>query len=187
MIMHSIKAQFWSFDVIFAIVIFAVAITVLAFTWFNLNNQLTVSYGNGDVILQLQAHALETSIFSAGYPTNWQGSIDTQSSSYWSNYSIGLTTSPENSSLSSAKLLALQSMANYNYQAAKQPLGIGFDYFIWIKSNPVSGEAINVTIGRDPNKYGALTVDVEKRPGVLNGVPVQVEVMLWTNTTLATS
>ena len=40
----NMKMQFWSFDVIFAIVIFSVAITILAFTWYDINNQLSLAY-----------------------------------------------------------------------------------------------------------------------------------------------
>ncbi|MCL5093008.1 MAG: hypothetical protein M1128_00895, partial [Candidatus Marsarchaeota archaeon] len=52
------KAQFWSFDVIFAIVIFTISLTILAYTWFNINNELALAYGNGGTIMELQAQTL---------------------------------------------------------------------------------------------------------------------------------
>jgi hypothetical protein len=183
----SFKAQFWSIDVIFALVIFSIAITVLTFTWFNISNQLSLAYGSGDVLLQMQAKSLASSIFSTGVPSSWQDTVSTANTLNWNNISVGLSSAPLSSNLSSSKLYAFMSMANYNYPASKQLLGAMFDYYITITSSPSSGAGMNITIGRNPQANGAKSTYVEKRSAFINGIPVSVKVMAWTNTTLAVS
>jgi hypothetical protein len=182
---HTLKGQFWSFDVIFAIVIFSFAITILAFTWFNINNQLSIGYGNGSGIMQLQLQTLTQSLLSPGTPSNWQSTVNTTNPATWSGVSIGLTSAQGGYMLSPSKVYTFASMSNENYQATKQALGIGFDYYITIKSNTNVGSGINMSIGSSPFK-GALTVYVDKTNAIMNGAPVTVEVILWTNTTIAT-
>ena len=182
----NLKAQFWSFDVIFAVVIFSVAITILAFTWFNVNNQLSLSYGSGTTLMQLQAQALSQTIFSTGSPSNWQTRINTTNTLTWSAVSVGLMSTSGTANLSTNKVYTLLSMSNYNYQATKQSLGVAYDYFITIRNNPLYGAGLNITIGKNPTKNRALTVFVEKRSAFINGIPVALNITLWTNTTLAT-
>ncbi|MCW6159864.1 MAG: hypothetical protein LVQ95_02130 [Candidatus Micrarchaeales archaeon] len=176
------KGQFWSIDVIFAIVIFTVAITILSFTWYNVNTQLSVAIGGGSIIAQLQAHMLADNIFSTGTPPSWQSVVNTTNTSTWKNISIGLGSAPGSTNISTSKLYTFVAMASYNYQATKQKLGVGYEYEIII-----NGSAINITIGRNPNANGALTTFVEKRSAFLGGNPVNVEVLVWTNSTLAVS
>lgn len=172
---------------IFAVVIFSFAVTILALTWFNINNQLSISYGNGSGIMQLQMQSLTQNLFSPGTPTNWQSSINVTNSSTWSGITVGLESTSGSNIFSSNKVYTLLSMANYNYPATKQTLGIGFDYYIKITSNSNVGSGINITIGKNPNSNGALTVYVNKGNAVMNGVPVNVQIIIWTNTTLSTS
>ena len=183
----SFKAQFWSFDVVFALVIFGVALTVLTFTWYNINNQLSLAYGSGDIILQLQVKSLASSILSTGVPSDWQSVTNTVNTLTWGNVSIGLASAPSSSNLSSSKLYTMMSMANYNYPATKQLLGMAFDYYIMITSNPTGGAGLNITMGRNPQSNGARTTYVERRSAFINGIPVSVTIIAWTNTTLATS
>ena len=186
MMNRRLKGQFWSFDVIFAVIIFSFAITILAFTWFNINNQLSIGYGNGTGIMQLQLQTLTQTLLTPGTPTNWQSTVNTTNPATWSGLSVGLTSSQGSYALSPSKVYTLASMANHNYQATKQALGTGFDYYIIIKSTDNIGSGINMTIGSSPFK-NALTVYVQKTGATMNGVPVTMEVILWTNTTLATS
>lgn len=176
------KAQFWSIDVIFAIVIFAVAITILSFTWFNVNTQLSVAVGSGAVIAQLQAHTLADNIFSTGTPSSWQSVVNTTNASTWKNVSIGLGSAPGSTNISAGKLYTFIAMANYNYQATKQKLGVGYEYEIII-----NGSAINIKIGRNPLTNGAQSTFVERRSAFIGGNPVNIEVLVWTNSTLAVS
>jgi hypothetical protein len=184
---RNFKAQFWSFDVVFALVIFGIALTVLTFTWYNLNNQLALAYGGGDTILQLQTKSLASDILSTGVPANWQSVVNTMNTLTWTNVSVGLASAPLSSNISTSKLYAMASMSNYNYQASKQLLGMAFDYYIAITSNPTSGAGLNITMGRNPLTNNALTTYVERRSAFVNGIPVSVRIMAWTNTTLATS
>ncbi len=185
--MENLKAQFWSFDVIFAVIIFSFAITILAFTWFNISSQLSLGYGNGSGVMQLQLKSLSQNLLSPGYPANWQSAVNTTNATTWSGISAGLATSQSGTTLSSGKVYALMSMSNFNYQASKQLLGVGFDYYIDIRSSPKIGSGINITIGSNPFNKGALTIYVSNRNAVMNGVPVNVQMILWTNTTIATS
>jgi len=176
------KAQFWSFDVIFAMVIFILALTILGFTWYGVNNQLALGYSGSTVIAQLQAHSLAQNLMSTGYPANWQSIINTTNTSTWTNTSVGLGRSASGANISTKKLYTLMSMANQNYQATKFELGISYEYYI-----SIYGGLIDINIGRNPNDYHALTTYVEKRGAFLGGIPVTVQVMVWTNSTLAIS
>ena len=179
---RNMKAQFWSFDVVFAIIIFSIAITILAFTWYNINNQLALGYGSGSVLAQLQAHELAQMLMSPGSPSSWQSGVNTTNTATWANVSVGLSSAPGSENLSTSKLYALSSMAGYNYQATKQSLGVAYDYYIII-----AGGAINMTIGSNPSANGALSVYVEKRNAFLDGTPVTITVLVWTNQPLAVS
>ncbi|MGC8652279.1 MAG: hypothetical protein ACP5UH_03460 [Candidatus Micrarchaeia archaeon] len=174
------KAQFWSFDVIFAIVIFSIAITILAFTWYQINSQLSIAYGNGATIMQLQASALASTLLSPGSPSNWNSYVDTTNPATWSGIGVGIGSNT--SSIDPDKLYTLMSMSNNNYQATKQALGIGFDYYITITGQTSSGGALNISIGENPGAHNSLTVYVEKRSSHIDGMPVQVTIELWTNT-----
>ncbi len=187
MINHNLKAQFWSFDVIFAVVIFSFAITILAFTWFNINSQLSIGYGNGSGIMQLQLQSLTQSLMSTGVPSNWQSTVNTLNTKTWSSTSIGLVSSQGSYALAPGKVYTFASMSNRNYQATKQALALGFDYYITIRSNSNIGSGINMSIGSNPFSKGALTIYVNNVQATMNGVPVTMQVILWTNTTLAAS
>ena len=177
------KGQFWSFDVIFAVVIFGIAVTVMAFTWFNINNELAISYGNGANLMQLQLQALAQNLLSPGTPSNWQGLVNTTNSLTWTGISVGIAN--QNGQISPDKLNALASMANSNYQGTKQQMGIAFDYYVTVASSSSYGAGVNVSLGKNPLKNKALTVNVERRSAFLNGIPVIVNISMWTNTTLA--
>lgn len=176
------KAQFWSFDVIFAMVIFILALTILGFTWYNVNNQLALGYSGSTAIAQLQAHSLAQNLLSMGSPANWQSMVNTTNALTWSNISVGLGMSASGTNISTKKLYTFMSMANQNYQATKFELGISYEYYI-----SIYGGMININIGRNPANYHSLTNYVERRSAFVAGVPVIMQVVLWTNTTLAIS
>ncbi len=177
---RSFRAQFWSFDLIFAVVIFSFAVTILAYSWFNINNQLASSYSPTYIMLQLQEQALSQSLMSPGAPANWQSTVNTLSTTSWTGVSVGIAASALNSSLSASKLYTFMSMANYNYQASKTPLGVAFDYYITVVSTG-SANAVSISIGSNPSTNGALAVYAQKMSATLNGIPVVVTVNVWTN------
>ena len=178
----NLKAQFWSFDVIFAMVIFILALSILGFTWYGVNNQLSIGYSSSSTVAQLQAHSLAQNLLSPGVPANWQSVVSVTNTLTWANVSTGLGTSYSGSNLSASKLYTLMAMAGYNYQATKYELGISYDYYITIYSG-----TININIGRNPANYGALTEYVEKRSAFLGGTPITLQVIVWTNSSLAIS
>jgi hypothetical protein len=176
----NLKAQFWSFDVIFAIIIFIVALTILGFTWYNINNQLSLGYSGAGTVAQLQAHMVAQNLIGTGSPANWQSIVNTTNSLTWGGVGIGLGTSPGGSNLSISKIYTFMSMASGNYQATKQELGTGYDYYIQIY-----GPGMNISIGSSPFKNKALSIYVEKRSAFVSGEPVTVQVLLWTSSALA--
>lgn len=170
---------------IFAMIIFSFAITILAFTWFNITNQLAISSGSNSGLMQVQLQDLSQNLFSTGYIQAWNSNIKLTQPNTWSIYEIGLTDSQGSTILDPNKLYTLISMANYDYPATKEPLGISYDYYITVTSISGEGSGINVSIGKNPSIYGALTVDVNKQDGILDNVPVIVTEEIWTNTTSA--
>ncbi len=178
--MHKFKGQFWSFDVIFAIIVFSVVIVILAFTWNNVSNQLGSSYGNNAEIMQTEAVTLAKSLLSTGYPSNWMSMVNTTNPVTWDNVSVGLTDAHGSTVISSAKLYTFIAMSNYNYQSTKQVLGIGYDYYITIKNSE-----LNISVGENPNTNGARDVYSYSETGVLDGQPVNIDVIVWSAQNIA--
>jgi hypothetical protein len=174
------KLQFWSFDVIFAMIIFSFAITILAFVWYSINNQFSLSYGYGVASMQMQVQGLAARLLTPGMPTDWSSIISINTPSTWSNISIGLLGS--NNELSLQKIATLESMTNYNYQATKQAMGIGYDYYIVISS-----QGISIPIGSNPYANNALTIQVINEPISINGAPGNMRVLVWTNMSFGVS
>jgi hypothetical protein len=175
-----IKAQFWSFDAIFAVVIFSTAITILAFVWAGVSSQLSLASGAGDVIMQAQAQTFAQTLLSQGTPPNWQSAINTTNTQTWSGIGIGLGSSASGAALSMQKVYTLMAMSNYNYQATKQSLGVGYEYYITIYNS-----AYNITIGSNPATGKAMTVYVATESVSLDGMPAVMKVELWTPQELA--
>lgn len=173
------KAQFWSFDLVFAMVLFSVTIVILVLVWSGINNQLSLTSNFGPQSMQLQAQAVAGRLLTPGTPVNWNSGIDAGNPSTWSGVSAGL--SGGQGSLSQAKILSLESMSNLDYQATKPLLGVSYDYFITIKGN-----GVDMGIGLDPAQNGAVTVQSVTESALLNGEPVQVDVEVWTNSSLGT-
>ncbi len=172
------KAQFWSFDVIFAIVIFSVALTLLTYTWYDVNSQLSLSYGNGATIMQIEQQSLASTLLTPGSPSYWNSEINTSNESTWQGIGVGLANSSGSTVLSPAKVYALAAMASTpaGYQQSKQVLGVGYEYFITIR-----GGSLNITIGENPETNGALTTYTSTGHAFLGGVPVAVQVDIWTS------
>lgn len=175
------KAQFWSFDVIFAIVIFVIAIALLVQAWRSVTNEFSISSSNPVLNMQTQLKALASLLLSQGTPPNWNTIINVSNSSTWQNtqtgYSIGLGAG--NSSIISApKLMSFIAISNTNYQGTKPLLGIGYDYFITIK-----GSGMYFAIGKNPQNLGATAVQVTNLPVLVNGNAAQMQIILWTNRT----
>ena len=175
-----LKAQFWSFDIIFSIIIFSIALTILTLTWFGINSQLSLAYGSGATVMELQAETLAQTLMSTGYPPSWTAMVNTTNPSTWGSVSIGLASASGSSSLSTQKIYTFMSMSNYNYQALKPELGIAYEYYVIIKS-----PSFNITIGSNPLLGKALSTYVVKKSVLVNGVPAIMEVIVWTSKPLA--
>lgn len=174
------KLQFLSFDAIFAIVIFTFAVSMLAFVWYTINSQASISTGTGVQSMQLQLESLSERILSPGYPAGWYSMIDTSNSLTWTNISAGLGNGM-NGGISSAKLGTLSSMANGNYPATKAILGVQFDYYITISSNNY-----NFAVGKKPkpqlgSALNGVTQQVTNKQVVINGQAANMQILIWTN------
>ncbi|MGB9732949.1 MAG: hypothetical protein ACP5P2_02865 [Candidatus Micrarchaeia archaeon] len=169
------KLQFWSFDVIFAMVIFGFAITILAFVWYSISNQFSLSYGYGVGSMQMQAQALANKLLTPGAPSSWYSIINMSNPSTWANVSIGLLGGSGQVSLE--KIATLESMANTNYQATKQAVGVGYDYYIILNY-----QGMKFGIGLNPYVGNAMSIYVVSKPIIINNVPATMQIMVWTNT-----
>lgn len=178
------KAQFWSFDVIFAMVVFSSALLIISFVWFGISNQFSLVYGLGFQTLQAQLQSLQNRIVTAGTPQNWNAEVNVSNSSTWSNMSIGLGTGT-GAQLSLSKIMTLEAMSNYNsitYQATKPLLGISYDYYILINSSNAT-----MSMGLYPYTLNPYAIQVARQSAIINGVPVRIQVILWTNKTFGVS
>ena len=174
------KAQFWSIDMIFAVMIFMGGIVLLSYVWSNINSQFSISYGYGVGLMQVQLNNLLQRIQTTGYPQNWNSYASIDNTNEWSNVSIGLASSSSGGTISMNKVFTLMAMSNSNYQASKQPLGVGYDYYINIYS---SGQ-YNISIGKNPASLNATSIQSATIPIVLdNGQSADMRVIVWTNTT----
>ncbi len=178
--MHYLKAQFWSFDLIFSIIIFSVALTILTFTWFGVNSQLSLAYGNGATLMELQASTFAQTLMSPGTPSDWTGIVNSTNPSTWGSVSVGLASRTGSTALSLQKIYTFMSMANANYQATKPYLGIAYEYYVVIDS-----PSFNITIGSNPTQGKALTTYVVKKSVIVGGAPAVMDVIVWTNKPLA--
>ncbi len=172
------RAQFWSFDVVFAMIIFGSALVLLTFVWMEISGQFSLSYGLGSQTIQLQLQSLQRRILLPGNPSSWYSQINTTNTLTWNNISIGLGTGT-GSQLSPGKIATFASIGNYNsvsYQATKPLLGIGYDYFIIINSTNYT-----MTIGKSPFAYNPYAMQVARQSATLNGAPVRIQIILWTN------
>ncbi len=174
--MSYMKAQFWSFDIMFAIVVFLVAITILTYVWLTMSSQFSASYTNGINLMQLQLQRLGTGLLLQGSPPNWNSLVNLSNTSGWINVSVGFGSG--NASLSAQKILTFDAMSNTNYQEAKTPLGIGYDYYILLNAS-----GFGLAIGRNPSGNNAYAIQAMTEPVILNGAPANLTIELWTNTT----
>jgi hypothetical protein len=174
------KAQFWSFDAIFAMVIFGTALVLLTFVLTGISSQFSLAYGLGVENIQAQLQSLQSTILTQGTPPNWNSFVSITNLTTWLNVSIGLGTG-NGTALSLNKIMTLMAMSNYNYttyQATKPLLGIGYDYYIVIYYNNAT-----IALGLAPYKYKPTALQVAGQSAVLNGVPVRMQIIVWTNKT----
>ena len=174
------KVQFWSFDVIFAMVIFGVSLTLITYVWYNISNQYAIASGLGVASMQAQMRGMQESMLLPGAPSNWNSVLNVSNTLSWRNISVGLGTGG-GSAISNSKVQSLFAFSSYNamtYQATKSLLGVGYDYYIRISARNVS-----MVMGRNPIAYNAVTVQVSDMPVLIDGRLADLHMELWTNTT----
>lgn len=174
------KLQFLSFDAIFAIVIFTFAVSLLAFIWYTINSQISVASGTNYENMQLQLESLSERILGTGYPVGWYSKIDASNGQTWSNISIGIGTGIPGQ-ISSAKLATFASMANGNYLATKQLVGVSFDYYIVISSANYHLAIGKVPIRLSGGSLPGVTQQVTTKSVTVNGQPATMQLYVWTN------
>ena len=178
------RAQFWSFDVIFAMIIFGSALILLTFVWVNISSQYDTAYSFGLETMQAQLQSLQSRILLQGVPSDWNSAVNITNTETWSNVSVGLGTGA-GSALSMNKIATLAAMSNYNtitYQSTKQLLGVGYDWYIALNYSNSTLAAGLYPYTRDP-----YAIQVARQSAVLNGVPVSVQIILWTNKSFGVS
>jgi hypothetical protein len=178
------KAQFWSFDAVFAMTIFGSSLLIITFIWMGVTNQFSLAYGFGLQTMQAQVQSLQNRILTSGSPQNWNAAINATNSSTWRNVSVGLGIGV-GSQLSLNKIMTLMAMSSYStasYQATNPLLGVGYDYYILINSSNAT-----MAMGLYPYTRNPYAVQVARQSAVLNGVPVRVQVIVWTNKSFGVS
>jgi len=179
--LKNLKGQFWSIDAMFAIFIFSIALIIVAFIWSTVNNQIASTFSSSAVSMRLEAQILAASLLSEGSPSNWYSLVNTTNSSTWKGIFIGIENNNHVGSISNSKLATFISMSNYNYQATKQALGIGYEYYI-----KIIGKDLDINIGHNPKTYNALSIYTTNETAIYDGENVNIEIYIWSNTTLAT-
>ncbi len=169
------KAQFWSFDIIFAIVIFVFAILILTFVWLSISSEFSLANTGNLARMQIQLQSLSASLLSPGTPANWNSEVTLGAPQAWENISVGLGNGTAGS-LSQSKINELNNMSTADYQATKPALGVAYDYNL-------SFIGKNIAIGGNPSTSNAVTVQTVSIPAVINGNVIVVRVELWTNGT----
>lgn len=169
------KAQFWSFDAVFATVIFGVAIVLLTIVWFAVSSQFSLSSGLGVSTMQVQLQSLQRRLLATGSPPNWNAVVNVSNTISWSNVSGSLGLG-NGTALSQAKVMTFLSMTHNitSYQATKALLGIGYEYYITI-----TGSDFAVSIGLSPNN--PTSIQVARLSATMNNAPVKVLLEVWTN------
>jgi hypothetical protein len=178
------KAQFWSFDIVFAIVIFGIALVLLTFVWTSISNQYSLSYGMGSANLQAQLQSLQNRLLGTGTPSNWNSAVNVSNTLTWSNVSIGLGTG-NGTALSQGKVMTFLAMSGHNataYQATKPLLGVGYEYYIVLY-----GSNMTMSLGMSPYRTTPTEMQVATQSATLNGAPVTIRIMVWTNKTFGVS
>ncbi len=171
------KAQFWSFDAVFGIVVFIFGIILLSYIWTTISNSYATSSSNDAGMMQSELTQLNSILFYQGTPSNWNSAINVSNTLTWNNISIGISNSYGNSSISDKKLMAFVAMSNTNYQLTKEELGVAYDYYI-----NISTATFNIRIGRNPQSYNATSISVLNEPILVNGAHAHAEILIWTNT-----
>ncbi len=174
--LQKFKLQFWSLDIIFAIVIFGIVLTILLFIWLNVNSNLSASYSNTNIILQTQNHQLSQDLLTPGIPNNWPNSVNTTNISTWNGITIGLSSSQRSINFSLQKLYTFIAMVNYNYSYTKQILGLSYNYYILI-----TGPSFNLSIGENPQTHGATIVNIETSSIFINTQTAVMKTIVWSN------
>ena len=178
------RAQFWSFDGIFAMSIFVTALVLLIFVWNNMSSQFSLAYGYGAVTMQAQVQSLQNRIITQGAPANWNSFVNVSKPQTWYNFSIGLGTG-NGTVLSASKIATFLAMADCNtltYQSTKPLLGVGYDYYITISEGNAT-----MAFGVPPYAYRATSIQVTRQSVVINGVPAMMQIEVWTNRTFGVS
>lgn len=172
------KAQFWSIDLVFAIIIFTAAMFLLSLVWLSVNNQFSIAYGYGIGAMQSQLGSLMQRLQTPGSPSNWNDAISENDVSTWGNVSVGLAAG-NGSIISQQKLLDAVAMSATDYQGSKRALGIGYDYYISI----YSPYEYNVSFGLNPAGRNPTAIQVASVPVTLgNGEIAIMRAIIWTNT-----
>ncbi|MGI0141339.1 MAG: hypothetical protein ACREBF_01660 [Candidatus Micrarchaeales archaeon] len=175
------KLQFFSFDAIFAIVIFTFAVSLLAFMWYTINSQIAVASSGGVQSMQIQLESLSERILGNGYPADWYSIVDTGNTLTWSNISIGIGNGASGA-VSMQKAAAFASMANGNYPLTKSLLGTGYDYYITIATSNYQ-----IAIGKKPIPQiggplnSGLTQQTTSKAVTINGQAANMQIYIWTN------
>ncbi len=172
------KAQFWSFDAVFGIILFIFGLIILTYAWITISNGYSSVTSNNAGSMQSELTKFNYLIFYPGTPSNWNSVINVSNATTWSGISAGFGKLSTPNELSESKLLSFLAMSNANYSLTKETLGISYDYYI-----NISSKNFNLDIGKNPIPLSPTSINVVSEPVIINGYPAKLTLEVWTNTT----
>lgn len=155
----SMKGQFFSYDAIIAGAIFAVLLTLLFVYWSSLRS---IIFTQIDDMFRVGT-SVSNSLLTPGSPSNW----DTTNV-----LKIGLTTEANAMRLDPGKITNLSLMTLNNYDEIREKLGVSpYDFLLVVGDDRIG-------IPPSPSAKGSINVS---RPVVVNGIPRQMSLTIWSN------
>jgi len=160
------RAQVWGMDLVVAVAIFSVSLTI--FYFYALNG---TSEGIETIeLLSYEGRQISSSLLSEGYPEQWnQGNV----------IEIGLTTSGK---LNETKLEAFYEMTQSDYNQTKSLLKTTYDFYFFLERNLTLG---NVTVrgigksGFDPLNYEVSDLVSIRRIVIYQNRPTEAYLYIW--------
>jgi hypothetical protein len=163
--MASKGGQAWGTDLIVALTVFVVALTVF-YAYANASD----SGSESAATLKNEAEIISGSILSEGEPSNW---------TITNVVKIGILT---DNVINQTKLEYFYSMANSSYSRTKNILNTHYDYYFGLSQN-MTVYSMNITgIGKQGTKIENISAKIlvkSKHVAVYNGKIVEVYVYLW--------
>ncbi len=161
--MRSRRGQFFSYDIVTALVILSLAFSLIIFYWMSAQSSLA----DERPYISAQAIALSDSLLTPGVPVYWTSATVTQ---------VGLTDGWGTNTINGTKFGNLVSMSAANYLSTRGKLRSEYDFNVTLL-NANDSSRILYTAGAVPS--GARNLVIIERAVVYKNQPARLLVCLW--------